>query len=346
MNDYQNILIVRTDRIGDVILTTPAIETVHRNFPQARITVLVSALTRDLIEGNPCVNEVLIDDRLGKHKGVGGFWRLVGELKRRRFDLAIVVHTKKRTNLLCFWAGILERAGYRDKNFGFLLTKGFPDERHFGKKHESEYCLDLLRTMGLKVERPSMFLPLQPEAERWVQGWFNENDLSPSSKLVAVHPGASDPTKCWPIQSFAHLIDQLVGQHRCSVILCGGKETVTLAQTIRSQSTQPFLDMTGKTTIAQTASLLKKCRLLVSNDSGPVHVAAAAGIYVISLFLRNQPGINPERWKPLGPKGFVLANKPEEAVRLDRSGQIASGLRDSITVDQVARLAKELLQKP
>lgn len=346
MNDYKNILIIRTDRIGDVVLTTPAIEAIRKNFPQAKISVLVTAQTQDLVKGNPYIDEVLVDDRAGKHFGMSGFWILSSEIHARRFDVVFVFHTKKRTNFMCFNARIPERIGYKDKNYGYFLTQGFPDPRASGEKHESEYCLDLLRAMGLKVDSPSMFLPLQPEAEEWADDWFKNNGLHSFSKVVAVHPTASDPTKCWPVASFAQLIDQLVSGQGCSVVLCGGKGTAVLAQEIRSRSTQPFLDLTGKTTVAQTASLLKRCRLLISNDSGPVHVAAAAGIYVISLFLRNQPGINPERWKPLGPKGFVLANKPEEAVQLDHSGQVASGLMDSITVDQVAHLAAEILQKP
>ena len=118
-DNYRNILIVRTDRIGDVVLTTPAIEALRKAFPQARISILVTPVTRELVEGNPYLDEVLIDDRKGRHGGVFGFFNLVKTLRKRQFDLAIILHTKKRTNSLCFLAGIPHRVGYKNNKFGF-----------------------------------------------------------------------------------------------------------------------------------------------------------------------------------------------------------------------------------
>jgi heptosyltransferase-2 len=343
--DYRNILIVRTDRIGDVILTTPVIAALRTQFPESRITVLVSVYTRELVDGNPNVNEVLAEDRKGVHKGVLGFWHLVKEIKRKHFDLAMIFHTKRRTNLLCFLAGIKHRIGYRDKNFGFLLTQGIKDDRHEGKKHESQYCLDLLSPMGLTVTQPPLLMPIQPEAQKWMERWLKDNHLQ-SMKLIAVHPGASDLSRCWPIESFAKLIDEMSTISGSRVVVFGSGNMIEMAKSLRTLCTRPFLDLTGQTSVAQIAALLKHCHMLISNDSGPVHMGAAAGIYVIALFLRDQPGINPERWRPLGPKSFVIANKPQEAIRLDSSGHITSGLKDSISVDQVLQKAKDLLQRP
>jgi heptosyltransferase II len=345
MNDYKNILIIRTDRIGDVILTTPAIEAIRKNFPQAKITVMVAPVTRDLLLGNPFIDEVMVDDREGRHHGMAGFWQLACEVHEKRFDAVFVFHTKKRTNFLCFNARIPERIGYNDKNYGFFLTQGIPDDRHAGEKHESELCLDLLRAVGLRVDNPGLHLPFQPSAEQWAEVWLRKNNLSPRDKLVVLHPGASDVTKCWPASCFARLIDAMAVQG-CHMIVVGHGPTVQIAHDIRALAKMPFFDLTGQTSVAEMASLLKRCQLLISNDSGPVHVGAAAGIYVISLFLRDQPGINPERWRPLGPKGFILANKPLEAIKLDASGGVVSGVKDSIEVSEVLQLANRLLQKP
>ena len=343
--DYRNILIVRTDRIGDVVLSTPTIAAVRANFPNARITVLISSSTVDLMEGNPNIDAIMVDDRAKAHKGVLKFWRLVWEIRKKNFDAAIILHTKRRTNLLCFLAGIKNRIGYRDKNYGFLLTQDFVDERHLGKKHEIQYSLDLLRLMGLKVDEPQSFLPSQPSAENWITDWLKKNNIEPE-RLVAIHPSASDPTRCWPLESFAKLIDELVVSGGCRVVIFGAGNTVEQARDLKSLCVHPFLDLTGQTSIAQTVSLLKRCRLLISNDSGPVHMGAAAGIFVIAIFLRNQPGINPERWRPFGPKGFVIVNKPQEVIRVDGSGRIISGSRDAIKPEEVASLALDLLKRP
>ncbi len=344
-NDYRNILIVRTDRIGDVILTTPAIAAVRAHYPQSRITVLVSSSTRDLVDGNPNIDDVMIDDRRGSFRGAFGFWQLVMAIKRKNFDLAIIIHTKRRTNLLCFLAGITNRVGYRDKNFGFLLTEGVKDDRHLGVKHESKYCLDLLKQLGINASQTDPYLPVRPDAGRWIDQWMTENRLT-GVKLIAVHAGASDPERCWPVESFAKLIDQLAQVAGCKVVVFGAGHALEVARRLKTLCAQPYFDLTGQTSLAQTVALLKRSHLLISNDSGPVHMAAAAGIYVISLFLRDQPGINPERWRPLGSKSYVLSNKPEEAIRLDTSGQIISGIKDSISVEQVFELARDLLQRP
>jgi heptosyltransferase-2 len=344
MPDYRNILIVRTDRIGDIILTTPAIEAMRTNFPNAKITVLVSRVTRDLVDGNPYLDEVLIDDRQGRFKGALGFWQLVAQIRSRKFDVAFIFHTKKRTNLLCFLAGIPVRVGYTDKHYGFLLTRGFEDRRHFGEQHEVEYCLDILRKMGLKVASPSIFVPVDPKAEKWAQEWLTKNNPS-GLKIVAIHPAASDSTKRWPAGCFIGLVDQLIDRHKCLVIVIGTGAAVDLARELRAQCSRTFIDLTGQTSVAQIVSLLRRCQLVISNDSGPMHLGAAAGIYVIALFLRNQPGINPERWRPFTPKGFVLSNRPEEAIRLGSNGNVASGQMDSIKVEDVVALAEDLLKR-
>ena len=299
MQNYKNILIVRTDRIGDVVLTTPVIRALRKNFPQARLSILVAPATRELVDGNPHLTRVLVDDRQGSHRGPAGFFRLVQTLRKENFDLALVFHTKRRTNLLCFLAGIPRRVGYADKKFGFLLTQKIKDTRPSGQKHESQYCLDVLRAMGIPVQEIELYLPLQRAAEDWVKELFTSQNINPRS-LIAVHPGASDPTKQWPVHRFAEVMNRLGERYASRFVLIGATNNREAAAQIISGVKYPILDLTGKTTVGQSASLLKHCRLLISNDSGPVHIADALGTPVISIFTRNQPGINPERWQPLG----------------------------------------------
>ena len=133
MQDYKNILIIRTDRIGDVRLTTPAIHALRKTYPKARISILVAPLTEDLVKGNPDIDEVIVDDRRNQHHGPLGYLKLTRLLKSKNYDLAINFHTKKRTNLLCYLAGIPNRLGYHNKKFGFLLTQKIYDRRPKGK---------------------------------------------------------------------------------------------------------------------------------------------------------------------------------------------------------------------
>jgi len=328
---FQNILIVRTDRIGDVVLTTPAIKSLRQAYPAARISILVTPVTYDLVNGNPYVDEILVDDRQGRHKGLFGFLRLAREIRLKRFDLAIIYHTKRRYNLACYAAGIPFRLGYKNEKFGFLLSLPLKDARPWGTKHEAEYCMDVLKAIGVENDDLDIFVPLQKEAEGWMFNWMQENNLKPN-EFITIHPGASDFTKCWPTANFALLMDRLAERYALKIVLIGSPQIMPVAAEILRQTRKAseFLNLTGKTSLAQMASLLRRSRLLISNDSGPVHVAAGVGTSVISLFLRNQPGINAERWKPLGAKSFILNNKLQPG---------------SISVDNVMKLTEQIFKK-
>ena len=309
--EFKNILIVRTDRIGDVVLTTPVIKSLREAYPASRICILINPLTQDLLKGNPYLDEILIDDREHQHKG-RGFFTLVNTLNQRKFDLAIIFHTKRRTNLLCFLAGIRRRAGYKNNKFGFLLTDPIKDVRHLGEKHEAQYCLDVLKHLGVKAGPLELFVPIQEEAIVWLKEFEQNNGLQPSDRLVIIHPGASDPSKRWPEGRFAEIIDSLTKRYAVKIILIGASHIQEVSEKILSLVNSPVIDLTGKTTVAQMAVLLKRSCLLVSNDSGPVHIASALGCPVVSIFTRNQPGINPGRWRPLSPQSRTVAVLPEQ----------------------------------
>jgi heptosyltransferase-2 len=343
---FNNILIVRTDRIGDVVLTTPAIKAVRQSYPSSRVSVLVTPATSDLVNGNPYLDDILLDDRCGRHKNPFGFLRLVQEIRSKQFDLAIIFHTKRRYNLACYLAGIPCRLGYKDKNFGYLLTDPLKDERPLGKKHEAQYCMDLLKPIGIEEGGLDIFVPMQKEADDWAMNWILENNLMPN-EFIAIHPGASDPTKCWPAANFASLMDSLAERYALKIVLIGAAQTSILAQDILRQTRHPdqYLDLTGKTRLAQTVSLLRRTRILISNDSGPVHVAAGVGTNVISLFLRDQPGINAERWRPLGDKSYILKNEAGEEIKLDSKCKAVSGQPGSISVEKVLEAVEQILHK-
>lgn len=322
MKKFKNILVVRTDRIGDVVLTTPSIEALRHSFPQAKISVLVTPETKDLIDDNPHLDHVIVDDRKGKHRKITGFLKLVESLKKAKFDLAIIYHTKKRTNLACYMAKIPYRIGYKNNKFGFLLTHPLVDNRHFGEKHETQYCLDVLKNLDIKTNDYKLHVSIKKEADQWADQFLRQNLIKNDDCLIAIHAGASDPSKCWPVKRFAELMDALSQQMDCKFVLIGTEETRTLSRKIMSlSSTRPF-DLTGLTSVAQLVSLLKRCQLMVSNDSGPVHIAAALEVPVVSIFTRNQPGINPERWKPLGLKSKVVSIEPDNNISFKKAQSV------------------------
>lgn len=305
MNTFKNILIVRTDRIGDVVLTTPSIKALRQAYPQARLTMLVAPATESIVRNNPYLDEVMVDDRLNVHKQAG-FFKLVWEVRKRRFDLAVIFYTKRRTNFLCFLAGVPYRLGYKNEKFGFLLNHPVEDRRHEGKKHEAEYCLDLLNVIGIQSHDLELQISFDPSAERWADE-FVKKVKKPSHKLIAIHVGASDPGRQWPVKCFIQLMRMIQSKYPVQFILVGDQRIKEATDIILKENIPNVYSLINQTSVSQLASLFKRCDLLVSNDSGPVHVASATGVAVVSIFTRIDPGINPERWRPLGKQVRVVS---------------------------------------
>jgi heptosyltransferase II len=332
---YQNILVVRTDRIGDVVLTMPAVHALRKNFPSAKMTLLVTPLTRDLVLGHPDIDEVLFDNRNDSSHGLFGFWRLIFEIRRHHFDLVLNFHTKRRTNLLCFLAGIPVRYGYKNNNYGFLLNHPVADDRPQGYKHEAQYCLDMLKDLGVDTQELKTFIPVQANHQEWVQRFLAEQAIDPSSRLVAVHPGASCPTKKWPVKSFGQLMQNMRKKYSCQFAVVGSQDEQTRVAELKAMLPFKVVDLSGKTSVGQLAAFFEHCQLLVSNDSGPVHVAAALGIPVVSIFTRNQPGINPQRWRPLGDRSSCVAPPLDLSLSFAEGEIHDPGFLENVTVEQV-----------
>ena len=303
--DFKRILIVRTDRIGDVLLSTPVIKALRDNYPVAYIAMMVSPYAKDIVEGNPFLDEVIIYDKDAKHKSWLRSIKFARNLKKKRFDLAIILHPTNRVHLVTFFAGIRRRVGYGRK-LGFLLTDRIKHTKQSGEKHELEYALDLVRYLGIEPQEKALIFPIKPESEIWVEELFKEEGIKKGDRLLAIHPAASCPSKIWPNERFAEVGDRLIKKYGFKVLMIAGPRDLGLAASVIKRMHQAAINLSGKASISQLASLLKRCSLFISNDSGPVHIAASVGTPVISIFGRKQKGLNPVRWGPTGKKDKVL----------------------------------------
>ncbi len=344
MVSFKNILIVRTDRMGDVVLTTPAIKALRDQFPDTRISILVAHSTQDIVLGNPYLNEVIVEDRKKEHRGFWGTLKLIRLISQKRFDLAIIYHTKRRTNLICFLAGIPYRLGYKNEKWGFLLTDPIKDDRPLGVKHEAQYCLDVLKPLGIKTGNLDLYVSVSQQGQEWLQKFLFEHKINPQDKLIAVHPGASDMARGWPPQKFAQLIEKVVQAYHCKIIFVGDKRIEDVVQEILKFYKGPYLSLIGHTRLFELISLLKRANLLFSIDSGPVHIAAGLGTPVVSIFTRNQPGINPERWRPLGALSRFVSVAPNMEISYKKAGTGPSKDAELITAQQVFEIIDALMK--
>ena len=303
--NFKRILIVRTDRIGDVILSTPVIKALRDNYPHAYIAMMVSPYAKDIVEGNPYLDQVIIYDKEGKHKSWPRSIKFSQRLKKKKFDLAVILHPINRVHLIIFFAGIPRRIGY-NKKIGFLLTDKIKHTKQLGQKHELEYNLDLIRHLGIEAEDKNLFMPIRLESEKWADALFKQEGIKEKDLLLTIHPGASCPSKIWPNDRFAEVADKLIEKYGFKALIVAGPKDIALAKSLIKHMHHAAIDLSGKTSVSQLASLLKRSRLFISNDSGPVHIASAVGVPVVSIFGRTQKGLSPKRWGPVGIKNKVL----------------------------------------
>ncbi len=339
---YRRILIVRTDRIGDLLLSTPVIYALRQKYPQAYISMMVAPYAKDIVEGNPYLDEIIVYDKDGKHKSWPRSFKFSGRLKKKKFDLALILHPTNRVHLVTFLAGIPERLGYNRK-FGFLLTQKKEHTKQEGSKHEAEYNLDLLGDLGITGNARDLFMPIRDELELWVEDLFVKQGIKNTDKILAVNPGASCPSKVWPVERFAQVAEKLAGRYNFKILILAGPKDMHLADKLAREIKVKAINLAGKTSVSQLASILKRCALFISNDSGPVHIASALGTPVISIFGRNQAGLSPQRWGPLGERSKYLHKEAGCIQCLAHNCVKGFACLKAISVEDVVKAAEEIL---
>ncbi|MDP8259433.1 MAG: lipopolysaccharide heptosyltransferase II [Candidatus Gygaella obscura] len=303
--NYKRILIVRTDRIGDVVLSTPVISNLRKSLPSSFIAMMVTPYTQDIVKNNPFLNEVIVYDKKGKYRSWLSSFRFALFLRKKRFDLAIILHPTNRAHLVTFFAGIPKRIGFNRK-MGFLLTDKVKDLKHEGKKHESEYCLDFLRILDIATDLKDTYVGWDKNAQEEVDCLLSGKGIKKDDKFILIHPGASCSSRRWPVDKFSKLCDRLVEIYKMKVVLVASREQKNISAEVINKMYSSAVDLSGSCNIAQLICLIKRAGLFVSNDSGPVHIAASLGVPVVAIFSRNQSGLSPKRWYPLGEKSRFI----------------------------------------
>ena len=233
--------------------------------------------------------------------------------------------------------------GYKNNKFGFLLNIPLLDGRPSGKKHEARYCLDVLEKLDITGAPLDLHVPTRPDNDAWADNWLRDRRILPGH-FIAVAPSASCPTRQWPVIRFVELIPLLQSRLKLPTVIVGGPESRRIAAEIQSAVPDALHNLTGETTLGKFVSLLKQSALLVSNDSGPVHIAAALGTPVVSVFTRNQPGINPERWKPLGEKSVYVAPAEDMSISFAKGEVTDPAFLYAVTAQDVLRAVDALFK--
>ncbi|NUN71154.1 MAG: glycosyltransferase family 9 protein [Bacteroidetes bacterium] len=329
----RNILLVRTDRIGDVVLSLPMLPLLKERYPQARVTVMVRPYTKELVEHHSCVDDVILWD---ESKGVMPY---VSILKQRRFDLVILPYPRFNLALICFLAGIPVRVGTGYRWYSFLFNKRIYEHRKDARRHEVEYNLNLLTTIGINsTAAPAFEFTVDEAARRTVDAQLNKDGIG---TFVVLHAGSGGSARDWSVEKFAQLGDLLRKETGMQVVLTGGAGEKDLVRSLASAMEQPPIDYAGRFSLQELAELFRRASVFVANSTGPLHIASMVGTPVVAFY----PPIiqcSPARWGPYTAKKRVFT-ADNLSCPLCKGGPCTSNVcMDQITVRQVADAVKEL----
>lgn len=287
----KRILIFNVNWLGDVLFSTAAIRNIRRNYPDSFIACVIPGRCEPVLKDNPRLDEIIIFDEKGRHKGFLAQMDFIRALKAKRFDMVFLLHRSFSRALICRLAGIPERIGYHTKKRGFLLTKKITAP---GKDtlHRIDYYLNVIEKAGLKVEdrHPEFFI--KDEDSDFVNNFLHARGIMPGELLAVMNPGGNWLPKRWPYGYWAALGDRLIGEFKARVVITGSRDDSRLAGRIKESMKEEPVMAGGELNIKQLAALCKKADLFISADTGPLHIANAAGAKrIIALFGPTSPEI-------------------------------------------------------
>lgn len=293
MEDKVNkILLVQTGFIGDVVLSTPVISNLRKLYPQARLSLLTTPLAAPLFEHDSRLSQVLVFDKRGKDKGWAGLRRMSGRLRSEGFSTVFSLHKSWRTAVLLYLAQIPLRYGFAQAKGASLYTQR---ARRNDLSHEAERNLAIFRCVGREPEDLSRELHLEiPKAalERTDRILGQAQQALPRrpahTPLVGIAPGSVWATKRWTTRGFAEVACAL-HDRGYQIVLIGGKADIAVAQEIERKSSVPLINLAGTTDLLDSAAVISRLRLLITNDSSPLHIASACATPVVAVFCATVP---------------------------------------------------------
>ncbi|OLD69959.1 MAG: hypothetical protein AUI45_06060 [Acidobacteria bacterium 13_1_40CM_2_56_11] len=295
----RRILVVDLDNIGDLLLATPAIRALRRSFPDATLDVLVTNYTASVVAGNPHIDGVLTCGKRIVEASLLERAALVWRIWRRRYDLGVILEAHWGyagfAELLLAVAGVPRRIGRDLGKHRGLLTAAVPPRQ----QHWIDTYLEVVGLVGAKPDGDHMDFPISPADEAEMEAWCREHSLAGAAPIV-LFPGGTLHliSRRWGIEGFAAVGDALARSWQAPIVVIGGPADTALAETVVARMAVPALSAAGALSLGATGALLRRCRLFITNDSGPLHIAAAVGAPVVVILGPSDPLV-------FGPRGTL-----------------------------------------
>jgi len=299
-SQIKKILLIRLRRIGDVILTTPAISALRKGIPTASISYVVEKPYRELVDGNPNLDKVIV---LEKKQRLRDFLKLIRLIRKEKHDVVLDFHGGPRASLITLLSKAKLKVGYRIKYKNFIYNVKLPRSPKEGHFHSVENHINLVKALGADVKSlPPLYLPQGQETEvEKVKKFIEENSLE-RSKIITIHISAGNAFRNWGVDNLVQLTNLLARRPDVNVVLLGTSEDQKAEEEILKKSTASLLSLVGRLNLREVKELISHSSLFVGPDSGPMHIAASTSTPIVALFGPTLPA----NFAPWQAKAFVV----------------------------------------
>jgi heptosyltransferase-2 len=331
----KRILVRSTNWIGDAVMTTPALGAIRETFHSAEISIVANPLVGELFAHHPYCDRVIVFDKQKSHSGIRGMLSFCRQLRGDRFDIAILLQNAFEAALMAFLSGIRVRAGYRTDGRDLLLTHGVPIGEEEKKLHHTDYYLKMLEYLDVRG------------GDRHLKLSCTDGEIAEARKVLgddewlAINPGATyGSAKRWYPDRFAAVADSLAREYSVRALIIGGPGERDVSEDIEASMESTALNLCGRTTVREMMAVLSQCRLMVTNDSGPMHVAAAFGVPIVAVFGPTDHTTT----SPFSNNNYLIREEADCAPCLLRHCPTDHRCMEAINTDDVLTAARSLME--
>ena len=305
----KNLLIVRTDRIGDVVLSLPLAEIVKKYYPECKITFLVRNYTKDILEDHPFIDKILLLKEENKKISI---FKNVATIKSFGFDFSIIVYPTFQTALIIFLSGIKNRIGTGYRWYSFLFNHKVFEHRKYAEKHELEYNVNLLNSFEINERvypgEVNFNLNINKKSEEKVQNLFKDYGINNDKIIIIIHPGSGGSAVEFPVNKFKELVEELSKKDKFQILITGSKQEMEMCKKLKINN--KIENFAGILNLSELIALINKSDIFVANSTGPLHIAAALGKYIVG-FYPNLLVCSAKRWGPYTNKKVIFTPNNE-----------------------------------